>query len=90
MSSESALFPDLTDGTLIQDFDIVVKSSEVLMPTIVNKFVNSVQLKTFPNALHKSATPTSVNNIAYSVMIFWPYGIILPTPTEFDDSAIKV
>ena len=26
------------------------------MPTIVNKFVNSVQLKTFPNALHKSAT----------------------------------
>ena len=34
----------------------MVKSSEVLMPTIVNKFVNSVQLKTFPNALHKSAT----------------------------------
>ena len=26
------------------------------MPTIVNKFVNSVQLKTFPDALHKSAT----------------------------------
>ena len=32
------------------------------MPTIVNKFVNSVQLKTFPNALHKSATVLSSNN----------------------------
>ena len=43
----------------------MVKSSEVLMPTIVNKFVNSVQLKTFPNALHKSATLKLINNLKH-------------------------